>query len=126
LILLRTLIASCVLVAGVAIGVACGTQPGTQTLKTLPVPADRACPGGQTEPVEVEELVRVFKRHQLEMFDDSECPNPASARHASNAPKFGPNPRRADAFDEVVRNQGYVGCDLLAYPENPLQPVKKK
>jgi hypothetical protein len=73
----------------------------------------------------VDELIRVFRTHDLVMFDDPECLHADSERQASNAPTFGPNPRGADAFDDVVRAQGYVFCALLATANNPLQPVKE-
>jgi hypothetical protein len=96
-----------------------------QSLETLSVPADRACRGGEVKPVQVDELIRVFREHDLEMFDDPECQGTEAERHASNAPKFGPNPRRADAFNDVKRAQGYVGCDLLYSAVRPLQPVRE-
>lgn len=128
------LIATSLAVAGLLFGFACGdrTTAGSPTrssdsqiLTVLPVPPDRACPGGETQPVQVDELIRVFRMHGLQMFDDPECIDPTSERHASNAPQFGPNPRRVDAFDDVKRAQGYVSCDLLASPVTPLQPVKE-
>jgi hypothetical protein len=123
LVLVRALGATCLVVVGVVLGGACG-ENSVQSLETLSVPADRACRGGEVEPVQVDELIRVFREHELEMFDDPECVGTEEERSASNAPKFGPNPRRADAFDDVMRSQGYVSCDLLASPVRPLQPVK--
>ena len=124
LVLARALVATFLVAGGVVLGAACG-ENSVQSLVTLSVPADRACPGGEVEPIHVDELIRVFREHDLEMFDDPECQDPDSARAASNAPTFGPNPRRADAFDEVKRTQGYVSCDLFASSIRPLQqPVK--
>jgi hypothetical protein len=57
------------------------------------------------------------------MFNDPECQGTEEEQSTSNAPKFGPNPRRAEAFDDVKQTQGYVSCDLLASPVRPLQPV---
>lgn len=120
----RALVATCLVVAGVVLGAACG-EKGMQSLETLEVPPDRACRGGEVEPIQVDELIRVFREHGLEMFDDPECQDTETEQEASNAPTFGPNPRRADAFDDVKRTQGNVSCDLLASPIVPLQPVKE-
>ena len=124
LVLVRALVATCLVVAGVVLGAACG-ENSVQSLETLSVPADRACRGGEVEPIQLAELIRVFREHDLQMFDDPECLRTDSERQASNAPQFGPNPRLADAFDDVTRAQGWVYCALYASPSNPLQPVKE-
>ncbi len=115
------------------LGFACGTtdDPGTpkssdsSSLEVRDVPPHLACAGGATSPVQVEEVIRVFRIHDLEMFDDPECSYTESERQASNAPFFGPNPRRGDAYDDVARAQGDIHCGLFAASSNPLRPVKE-
>ena len=115
---------------------ACGGNPtsddeaqsptaASQTLETLSVPAEDACPAGKTKPVQIEALIRVFRAHGIVMFDDPECRTTNTERQASNAPKFGPNPRRGDAYDEVVSTQGWIFCGLFAAPFQPLEPVER-
>jgi hypothetical protein len=116
---------------GLLLAAACGGNPTSggqadpptaapKTLETLSVPAEDACPGGKTKPVQLEELIRVFRAHSIVMFDDPECLTTTTERQASNAPRFGANPRRGDAYDEVVATQGWIVCDLFAAPFQPL------
>ena len=111
------------LLALVLIGAGCSSS-SEETVAPVPVPPDRACTGGETQPIQVSELVRVFRKHGLQMFDDPECGEVTIQRRASNAPQFGAGAPLSD-YDDVKQTQGYINCDLLALPVNPLQPVER-
>ena len=99
----------------------CSSATGPEETGSSPPPAKR-CSGGAVSPVQVEDLVRVFRAHGLMMFNDPGCATTTAERQASNMPIWGPDSHGLDE-DAINASQGHVVCLFDASAHWPVQPV---
>jgi hypothetical protein len=101
---------------------ASGCAPPDNGDAANPPPKNIACQGGAVDPVQVDDLVRVFRQHGLTMFNDPKCSVSTSERQASNLPIWGPDSQGLDR-ESIRADQGRVVCLFDATPSFPVLPV---
>jgi hypothetical protein len=90
-----------------------------------PPSMNMACHGEAVSPVQVDDLVRVFRQHGLTMFNDPQCLDSTSERQASNLPIWGPDSQGLDR--ETIRaEQGHVICLFAATAFHEVLPVTER
>lgn len=100
---------------------ACGSDREERPSGAAP-PADQACPGGAVEPIDVEEVIRVFRSQGISLFDDPLCARRTARRQAANLLLYGPN-ANVRKHDEIATREGDVTCLFDRAAHGPLGRV---
>jgi hypothetical protein len=107
----------------VVLAAAAALVSGCQSASEVAAPTPpNPCPGGAVSPIQIDDLIRVFRQHGLTMFNDPACASSTSERQASNEPIYGPGAQTGD-HDAITASQGSVYCLLDKTAVRPLLPV---
>lgn len=95
----------------VLLAVLTGCGESREEADALPPVEDR-CPGGKTEPLDVQTVVEVARRHGITLYNDPQCqPDPTIVSTASNQLLWGPNTNVGE-HREIDEREGFVSCML--------------